>query len=100
MAAEALKARSAHSARRTLPLASGAAACDASRVSARAEGATVLEGFASTPTNTVPATTASAPFVTPSDLAWRVIGLLNLYRMLVPLVLLAVQALSGSDLRP
>jgi two-component system, NtrC family, sensor histidine kinase PilS len=46
----------------------------------------------------LPATTASAPFVTPSDLAWRVIGLLNLYRLLVPLVLLAVQALSGPDL--
>ena len=28
---------------------------------------------------------------TPSDLAWRVIGLLNLYRLLVPLVLLAMQ---------
>ncbi len=28
----------------------------------------------------------------PSDLAWRVIGLLNLYRVLVPLVLLAMQA--------
>jgi two-component system sensor histidine kinase PilS (NtrC family) len=34
---------------------------------------------------------AAAPFVTPSDLAWRVIGLLNLYRLLVPLVLLALQ---------
>jgi two-component system, NtrC family, sensor histidine kinase PilS len=31
----------------------------------------------------------------PSDLAWRVIGLLNLYRVLVPLVLMAVQALAG-----
>lgn len=37
------------------------------------------------------ATAASAP----SDLAWRVIGLLNLYRLLVPLVLLMVQALAG-----
>jgi two-component system, NtrC family, sensor histidine kinase PilS len=46
----------------------------------------------------LPATTASAPFVTPSDLAWRVIGLLNLYRLLVPLVLIAVQALSSPDL--
>jgi two-component system, NtrC family, sensor histidine kinase PilS len=36
--------------------------------------------------------------VTPSDLAWRVIGLLNLYRLLVPLVLLAVQALANPDL--
>jgi two-component system sensor histidine kinase PilS (NtrC family) len=29
--------------------------------------------------------------VTPSDLAWRVIGLLNLYRLLVPLTLIAMQ---------
>jgi two-component system sensor histidine kinase PilS (NtrC family) len=33
--------------------------------------------------------------VTPSDLAWRVIGLLNLYRLLVPLVLLAMQRFAG-----
>ncbi len=39
---------------------------------------------------------AAAPVVTPSDLAWRVIGLLNLYRLLVPLVLLSMQSLSGS----
>src|SRR6516164_10070573 len=39
---------------------------------------------------------AAAPFVTPSDLAWRVIGLLNLYRLLVPLVLLSMQSLSGT----
>jgi two-component system sensor histidine kinase PilS (NtrC family) len=38
--------------------------------------------------------TAAAPFVTPSDLAWRVIGLLNLYRLLVPLTLLSMQSLS------
>jgi two-component system, NtrC family, sensor histidine kinase PilS len=31
----------------------------------------------------------------PSDLAWRVIGLLNLYRLLVPLMLLAMQSLAG-----
>ncbi|MFL6602966.1 MAG: two-component system sensor histidine kinase NtrB [Steroidobacteraceae bacterium] len=37
---------------------------------------------------------ASAPSA-PTDLAWRVIGLLNLYRLLVPLVLMAVQALAG-----
>jgi two-component system, NtrC family, sensor histidine kinase PilS len=37
----------------------------------------------------------AAPAVTPSDLAWRVIGLLNLYRLLVPLLLLAMQALAG-----
>lgn len=33
--------------------------------------------------------------VRPSDLAWRVIGLLSLYRLLVPLVLLAMQFLAG-----
>jgi len=33
--------------------------------------------------------------MTPSDLAWRVIGLLNLYRVLVPLVLLAMQTFAG-----
>ncbi len=31
----------------------------------------------------------------PSDLAWRVIGLLNLYRILVPLVLMGVQIFAG-----
>ncbi|MBV9621996.1 MAG: PAS domain-containing protein [Gammaproteobacteria bacterium] len=41
------------------------------------------------------ATPASvSTLLTPSDLAWRVIGLLNLYRLLVPLLLLA-QALVG-----
>jgi two-component system sensor histidine kinase PilS (NtrC family) len=39
---------------------------------------------------------AATPFVTPSDLAWRVIGLLNLYRVLVPLLLLSMQAFSGN----
>jgi len=39
---------------------------------------------------------AAAPFVTPSDLAWRVIGLLNLYRLLVPLMLLSMQSFSGA----
>jgi two-component system, NtrC family, sensor histidine kinase PilS len=39
--------------------------------------------------------TLVAPAVTPSDLAWRVIGLLNLYRLLVPLALLAMQGLAG-----
>jgi two-component system sensor histidine kinase PilS (NtrC family) len=38
--------------------------------------------------------------VTPSDLAWRVIGLLNLYRLLVPLVLLAMEALAGPGWGP
>lgn len=37
----------------------------------------------------------AAPAVTPSDLVWRVIGLLNLYRLLVPLLLLVGQALAG-----
>ena len=37
----------------------------------------------------------AAPFVTPSDLAWRVIGLLSLYRLLVPLMLLALQVFAG-----
>lgn len=35
--------------------------------------------------------------MTPSDLAWRVIGLLSLYRLLVPLVLLAIQSFAGPD---
>jgi two-component system sensor histidine kinase PilS (NtrC family) len=44
----------------------------------------------------MPVNAASAPSA-PTDLAWRVIGLLNLYRLLVPLVLMAVQALAGSQ---
>ena len=36
----------------------------------------------------------------PSDLAWRVIGLLNLYRLLVPLVLLALHSFAGPGLGP
>jgi two-component system, NtrC family, sensor histidine kinase PilS len=43
---------------------------------------------------------AAAPSVTPRDLAWRVIGLLNLYRLLVPLVLLAMEALAGPGWGP
>jgi two-component system, NtrC family, sensor histidine kinase PilS len=39
------------------------------------------------------ALTATAP----SDLAWRVVGLVNLYRLLVPLVLLAILFLPGSQ---
>jgi two-component system, NtrC family, sensor histidine kinase PilS len=62
----------------------------------------MLESTAITPTarrsilspNLAP---AAAPSTTPSDLAWRVIGLLNLYRVLVPLVLLAMQTLAGPD---
>ena len=37
----------------------------------------------------------AAPSVTPSDLAWRVVGLLNIYRLLVPLVLLGMQSFAG-----
>jgi two-component system sensor histidine kinase PilS (NtrC family) len=37
------------------------------------------------------------PATAPSDLAWRVIGLVNLYRLLVPLVLLAIVFLPGSQ---
>jgi two-component system, NtrC family, sensor histidine kinase PilS len=46
----------------------------------------------------LPATpaTAATSTTTPSDLAWRVIGLLNLYRVLVPLLLLARQSFTGS----
>ncbi len=35
------------------------------------------------------------PTATPSDLAWRVIALLNLYRVLVPLLLLGTRAFAG-----
>ena len=44
----------------------------------------------------MPATLPSAPSA-PSDLAWRVVGLLNLYRLLVPLVLVTLQWLGGSQ---
>jgi two-component system sensor histidine kinase PilS (NtrC family) len=43
----------------------------------------------------MPANAASPPAV-PSDLAWRVVGLLNLYRLLVPLVLVSLQWFGGS----
>ena len=45
---------------------------------------------------------ASAPpqITAPSDLAWRVIGLLNLYRILVPLVLVSMQLLAGAQWAP
>src|SRR4051812_48438780 len=42
----------------------------------------------------MPASVASSA-TAPSDLAWRVIGLVNLYRLLVPLVLLVVLFLPG-----
>jgi two-component system, NtrC family, sensor histidine kinase PilS len=40
------------------------------------------------------ATAATSPTV-PADIAWRVVGLLNLYRLLVPLVLLSALSLAG-----
>ncbi len=40
------------------------------------------------------------PLFAPSDLAWRVIGLVNLYRLLVPLVLLAIVFLPGLQAVP
>ncbi|MBS0364428.1 MAG: PAS domain-containing protein [Proteobacteria bacterium] len=44
----------------------------------------------------MPSTPASAnPPQMPSDYAWRIIGLLNLYRLLAPLLLLALQAVAG-----
>lgn len=44
----------------------------------------------------MPVTPASAPSA-PSDLAWRVVGLLNLYRLMVPAVLLSTQWLGRSE---
>jgi two-component system, NtrC family, sensor histidine kinase PilS len=41
----------------------------------------------------------ATPSSTPSDLAWRVIGLLNLYRLLVPLLLVSMQWLAGPPWR-
>ena len=43
---------------------------------------------------------ASPPATAPSDLAWRVLGLLNLYRVLVPLVLVSMQLLAGPQWTP
>lgn len=45
----------------------------------------------------MPASAATSPAAShaPADLAWRVVGLLNLYRLLVPLVLVAVLWLSS-----
>jgi two-component system, NtrC family, sensor histidine kinase PilS len=51
-----------------------------------------------TPTTPMPASADALTQTsgqTPSDLAWRVIGLLNLYRLLVPVALLAMQTLTG-----
>ena len=47
----------------------------------------------------MPASTATSS-AAPSDLAWRVIGLLNLYRVLVPLVLISIQVLAGPQWAP
>ena len=44
----------------------------------------------------MPATAATARSA-PSDLAWRVVGLLNLYRLLVPIVLVALQWVGGAQ---
>ena len=54
------------------------------------------------PATSLSATPASvaAPSVTPSDLAWRVIGLLNLYRLLVPLMLITLQVFGGAGMGP
>ena len=101
-----------HSPRKGPPLTSRRArACDRGHLPARCRprramriafetGVKVLESPASQsdPAIALPATSASAAAlsVTPSDLAWRVIGLLNLYRLLVPLVLLAMQSFAGA----
>jgi two-component system, NtrC family, sensor histidine kinase PilS len=42
-----------------------------------------------------PLANAEAANPTPSELAWRVIGLLSLYRLVVPLMLLAMESLAG-----
>jgi two-component system sensor histidine kinase PilS (NtrC family) len=42
------------------------------------------------------ATSAATPATAPTDLAWRVLGLVNLYRLLVPVALVSVRAYSGS----
>ncbi len=44
----------------------------------------------------MPASAASAPSA-PSDLAWRVVGLLNLYRLLVPIVLVSMLWFGGTQ---
>ncbi len=47
----------------------------------------------------MPATAATSPTAS-ADIAWRVIGLLNLYRVLVPVVLLSALWLSGPTMVP
>src|SRR6185437_7377774 len=41
---------------------------------------------------------AATPATAPVDIAWRVVGLLNLYRLLVPVVLVGAFLLSGQPL--
>src|SRR6185312_10807694 len=41
---------------------------------------------------------AATSSAAPADIAWRVVGLLNLYRVLVPLVLVSALWLSGQPL--
>ena len=43
----------------------------------------------------MPATAATPTAAAPADIAWRVVGLLNLYRILVPVVLVSALWLSG-----
>jgi two-component system sensor histidine kinase PilS (NtrC family) len=45
----------------------------------------------------VQATSVAASHAPPSDLAWRVIGLANLYRLLIPPVLLTMQRFAAAD---
>src|SRR6185437_15251560 len=45
----------------------------------------------------MPATAATSS-AAPADIAWRVVGLLNLYRVLVPVVLVGAVWLSGQSL--
>ncbi len=54
-----------------------------------------METAATTPSKGLERGKSVGP-TTPSDLAWRVIGLLNLYRLLVPLVLLAMKSFAGA----
>jgi two-component system, NtrC family, sensor histidine kinase PilS len=61
------------------------------------EGARVITASLESHRLRVPPTPASAAAqsLAPSDLAWRVIGLLNLYRLFIPLLLLALQSFAG-----
>src|SRR5437773_8888697 len=70
--------------------------CDADRVTGEGKMLQSRQGqTAATCSLSRTLATGAAPSVTPSDLAWRVIGLLSLYRLLVPLLLLAMQSLAG-----